>query len=204
VADTRGKILDAATELFARDGYDATSIREIAEKAGVATGLLHHHFGNKAAVLAAVSERISTWAKDYRRAKAATHVGQSLEERVRGFVHETFEMACLKPQYCRLIGMAMYSQEIWEEAGLGELLWETLAVNLGELVEEYVEAYPEAGMPAVMQTGVGVFGACLSRCLVGRDGVAADERSQRERDRAWCAAMTRIWTRLLLPVVPGP
>src|SRR5262249_34847278 len=43
----RAKVRDAALELFARQGYAATSVREIAAAAGVSPALLFHHFGSK-------------------------------------------------------------------------------------------------------------------------------------------------------------
>lgn len=43
----RARIRDAAVRLFADKGIDATSIREIAQEAGVSSGLLRHHFGSK-------------------------------------------------------------------------------------------------------------------------------------------------------------
>ncbi len=41
-------ILDAAELVFAGSGYEGAALREIAERAGVAQGLIHYHFGNKA------------------------------------------------------------------------------------------------------------------------------------------------------------
>jgi AcrR family transcriptional regulator len=43
----RARIRDAAIRLFADKGIDAASIREIAQEAGVSSGLLRHHFGSK-------------------------------------------------------------------------------------------------------------------------------------------------------------
>src|SRR5262249_45588097 len=43
----RAKVRGAALELFARNGYAATSVREIAAAAGVSPALLFHHFGSK-------------------------------------------------------------------------------------------------------------------------------------------------------------
>lgn len=43
----RDEILAAAQELFAGYGYAGTTMRMIAEKAGVAFGLVSHYFGNK-------------------------------------------------------------------------------------------------------------------------------------------------------------
>lgn len=53
-AATRGKILDAALVLFARDGYADTTVRHIARRAGVATGLLYSHFTGKEGLLRAL------------------------------------------------------------------------------------------------------------------------------------------------------
>ncbi len=44
---TRGQILDAALQIFAEKGFDATSVREIAGSVGVNHGLIRHHFTNK-------------------------------------------------------------------------------------------------------------------------------------------------------------
>lgn len=48
---TRRKITDAATELFVRDGYGATTLERIAARAGVAVQTVYFHFGNKSTVL---------------------------------------------------------------------------------------------------------------------------------------------------------
>jgi len=45
--DKKEKILVTALELFVKNGIDATSTAKIAKAAGVASGLIFHHFGNK-------------------------------------------------------------------------------------------------------------------------------------------------------------
>lgn len=52
--DTRGEIVEAAREVFAERGYQGTTLREVAQRAGVDPALLHHYFGNKAGLFAAV------------------------------------------------------------------------------------------------------------------------------------------------------
>jgi AcrR family transcriptional regulator len=47
-------ILQAATTLLANEGYANTTIRQIAEAAGVSRGLLHYYFKNKEDILARV------------------------------------------------------------------------------------------------------------------------------------------------------
>src|SRR3989442_5170623 len=49
--DKRRLILDAAVRVFARKGYHAARVGDIAEEAGVAYGLLYHYFSSKEEVL---------------------------------------------------------------------------------------------------------------------------------------------------------
>jgi len=56
--DLKKQILDTAEELFADNGYAATSIRSIAEKSGVNPALVHYYFGNKKLLLQNVLERM--------------------------------------------------------------------------------------------------------------------------------------------------
>lgn len=48
---TRTKILQAAQKLFARKGFDGTTTKDLARKAGVAEGTIFRHFSNKKAIL---------------------------------------------------------------------------------------------------------------------------------------------------------
>lgn len=50
----KARIRRAALELFARDGYEATSLRDVAAAAGVTHGLVRHHFGTKEGLQQAV------------------------------------------------------------------------------------------------------------------------------------------------------
>ena len=54
---TKESILEAARESLREQGYSATSIRAVAERAEVQLSLVHYHFGSKQAVLVAVLER---------------------------------------------------------------------------------------------------------------------------------------------------
>lgn len=52
---TRHALLAAAADLFTEHGYDRTSVRAIAERAGVNQALLFRHFGSKDALFARVA-----------------------------------------------------------------------------------------------------------------------------------------------------
>jgi AcrR family transcriptional regulator len=48
------KIIHAALELFAEEGYTATSTQKVAKAAGVSEGLIFRHFANKEGLLQAI------------------------------------------------------------------------------------------------------------------------------------------------------
>ncbi|MEH2138236.1 TetR/AcrR family transcriptional regulator [Nostoc sp.] len=54
-AQTRTRILQAAQRLFASQGFDGTTTRDLAQAAGVAEGTLFRHFPNKKAILVEVA-----------------------------------------------------------------------------------------------------------------------------------------------------
>jgi AcrR family transcriptional regulator len=55
--NTREHLVAAAKELFARDGYDATSIEAVLQRSGVSRGSLYHHFPEKKSLFDAVLVR---------------------------------------------------------------------------------------------------------------------------------------------------
>lgn len=57
-APTRPRILDAAAQVFAREGFEGASTRALAEAAGVNIATLAYHFGDKAGLYEATIERV--------------------------------------------------------------------------------------------------------------------------------------------------
>ncbi|MBT8084819.1 MAG: TetR/AcrR family transcriptional regulator [Woeseia sp.] len=55
---TQRKLLDAALQAFAENGYQGTSTRDIAERAGVHHPLITYHFKNKEQLWRAAAERV--------------------------------------------------------------------------------------------------------------------------------------------------
>lgn len=53
-ADTYDTILHVARRLFTRQGYTATSVRQIAEEAGIGKATIYHHFPDKQAIVTAL------------------------------------------------------------------------------------------------------------------------------------------------------
>jgi AcrR family transcriptional regulator len=92
--ETRSHILDIAGELFAQRGYDATSVADICEGAGVTKGAFYHHFGSKQAVFLELRDR---WLAPLDVQLALTPVeGETVPEvlqRVGAMVQAIFEVA---------------------------------------------------------------------------------------------------------------
>jgi AcrR family transcriptional regulator len=55
--NTRSRILDVAEGLFAEEGFDRVSIRDITRKARVNLAAINYHFGSKEDLIAAIFER---------------------------------------------------------------------------------------------------------------------------------------------------
>lgn len=76
--DTRRRIQDVALQLFAEQGYEKTSLREIAEHLDVTKAALYYHFKTKEDILISIAEDLSrpvdaviAWAAEQPRTLAA-------------------------------------------------------------------------------------------------------------------------------------
>lgn len=90
---TRQKVMDAARDLFDADGYEETTIRAIATKAGVSVGSVFTTFASKADILSeVVAERTTALAAELER--VAPHLRGSLTDRLSALlaVHYDFQM----------------------------------------------------------------------------------------------------------------
>ena len=54
----RRRAVHQAAKLFARDGYDQTTMQELASTMGLATGALYHYFGAKEQLLRAICDQL--------------------------------------------------------------------------------------------------------------------------------------------------
>jgi TetR/AcrR family transcriptional regulator, fatty acid metabolism regulator protein len=79
--EKRRLLLDAAVRVFARKGYHASRVGDIAEEAGVAYGLLYHYFGSKEDVLRTVFRE--TWRALIATIKSVEQAGDPPAEQLR-------------------------------------------------------------------------------------------------------------------------
>jgi AcrR family transcriptional regulator len=62
--NTRERILDVALDLFIVQGFDGTSLREIAERLGFTKAALYYHFASKDDILMALHMRLHDFGRD--------------------------------------------------------------------------------------------------------------------------------------------
>ena len=106
-SDSREKILQAAFAVLSREGYENTSIHDIAEEAGVAQGLVHYYFKSKQklvlAVLFEVCQKMNVYTAE------GTAGALAAFENFKVLLHSQPDAHSL---YIQLIGVGLHDQEI--------------------------------------------------------------------------------------------
>jgi AcrR family transcriptional regulator len=85
-AETRAGVVQAAVDCICQEGFAASSMSRIAERAGVTWGVMQYHFGDRGGLLSAVLD--AGYEHLTQRLEEIEIAGDSLEERVRGLVDE--------------------------------------------------------------------------------------------------------------------
>jgi TetR/AcrR family fatty acid metabolism transcriptional regulator len=80
-ADRRRQILEAAVKVFARKGFHASRVGDIAEEAGIAYGLVYHYFRSKEELLETIFR--TTWTEMLARVREVEEAGVPASEAVR-------------------------------------------------------------------------------------------------------------------------
>lgn len=99
-------ILDAAEALFAEQGYEATSLQEICDRAGVTRGLPTYFFGSKEALYRAVLERTFALTMTHELLRLireeAHRPGANLKEVLRIVIERLFDFLVTHPTFIRI------------------------------------------------------------------------------------------------------
>ncbi len=120
-AQTRDRIIAAATEVFARSGFHGAKVADIAERAGIAYGLVYHYFHNKDDILAAIfSER---WGEYVTYLHEVGDMDLGFREQMRRLVHFWVEMYRREPDLMTvLINEVTRSYEFLESHDIGTVM----------------------------------------------------------------------------------
>ncbi|MEN0061880.1 MAG: TetR family transcriptional regulator [Myxococcota bacterium] len=104
-AEARIRILREAERLFADQGYDGTSVQQVAEAAGVRRPTLIYHFGSKDQLRLEVLEGVlSRWKEELPRILLAS---QSGPDRFRSILETAFAFFYERPDRARLLTREM-------------------------------------------------------------------------------------------------
>lgn len=137
-AETRARIARHALALFARHGYDGTTIRMIAEDAGISQGLIYQHFAGKDVLLRELFEQSM---KDVEASFAMADAAVSPDERIAQLIHGAFRIIRGNLDFWKLsYGVRMQAAAL---AQLGDRLPQWTAMILRTL-ERHLR---EAGIP---------------------------------------------------------
>lgn len=118
--DSRDRILAAAVKLFARHGYGSTSVRMIANEAGVAQGLLYNYFDGKEGLLRAVFERGRADVAESLSASAAERTAHGEVERL---VRSALEIVDRHREFWRLSYQLRFQPDVVERMGKDMVDW---------------------------------------------------------------------------------
>lgn len=119
---TQESLLEAAALLFGEKGIDATSVADVAARAGCSVGSVYHHFRDKRALLYAVFERMSEELSATTRdaADPSRWEGASAADILRGYLEFALEIGRDRPAFKRAGQEAARSDPALRER-LGEL-----------------------------------------------------------------------------------
>jgi TetR/AcrR family transcriptional regulator, fatty acid metabolism regulator protein len=99
--DRRRLLLDAAIHVFARKGYHACRVGDIAKEAGVSHGLLYHYFGSKEEVLRTIF--LETWGQMLAAVRGIQEAGGPATDQVRKVAAVVLGSWKLNPDLIRLL-----------------------------------------------------------------------------------------------------
>ncbi len=99
--ESRKKILDAAFVLFAQQGFNNTSIAQIAREAGISKGLIYNYFEKKEDLMKAIVLEGFEQGHEFFQEMMKAPAGK---ERLRLMIEMTFDFLVEKPQFNRLMG----------------------------------------------------------------------------------------------------
>lgn len=108
-------VLDTAAELFARDGYDATTIEKIATAADIAPATFFNHFPSKEDVLREVGQDVFSRFRRLVEEQISRRV--SSVERLHGFAERSAELVHRAPDMTRRVLMAVLRSSRPGESG---------------------------------------------------------------------------------------
>ncbi|MBN1302203.1 MAG: TetR/AcrR family transcriptional regulator [Melioribacteraceae bacterium] len=128
--DTKYKIMQAAAELIARDGYHKVSVREICDAAGVTKPVLYYYFTDKEALLKELMNETAYHANELK--NKYIHPDQTLEEILRNIINLYVDFI---ENYPHLVKFSALIQSTNVPPRIRQMKLERYKVELGNFVK---------------------------------------------------------------------
>jgi AcrR family transcriptional regulator len=198
-SERTGKIVQAAVQLFARQGYHATTTREIARLAEVSENTLFRHFDHKEDLFWSALRSRSNGLK----------LRRDLVERIKGcqdpeivlpkIIELLVDTVSFKPELLRLIAVAFLELHWKTEAFCQEYLSPIFSV-ISEYVETSIKTEKVRKLDPTMVTAALVT-TVMAHAEIAR--LIGDQRQPFPGSREAASAYTKFWLDVLAPpIVP--
>ncbi len=161
---TRAALTGAATALFAEHGFHGASAQQVVRRAGVTSGALYHHFGDKRGLFRAALEAVEQGLAE--RVAAAAGAGEDPWQRLELGVAE-YLRACSEPEVRRIVlldGPSVLGWEDWHAIDAAHHLRPLAAALAASMRAGLMERRPPVPLARVL------LGALTEAGLAAADG----------------------------------
>lgn len=97
-------ILEAASNLFIRRGYEGTTMQDIAQELGISRSALYYYFKNKEEILVSLTEGLTVAAQQL--ASQVVEKGKAPDEALRELIHQHAKLILYRPVQFRVVEQA--------------------------------------------------------------------------------------------------
>lgn len=140
--ESRRAIVTAALELFARHGYEKTSVRMIAAEAGVSQGLMYNYFAGKEDLLHAI---FMQGMADIGESFTLADAGETAAEKIAALIRGSVEVAKRNQHFWRLFHALRMQPSVAEGLATEIAGWNRQVLSyLGSLLKSAGEEQPAA------------------------------------------------------------
>lgn len=153
--DTRSKILAEAYTLFLQQGFHGTSMRQIAEAAGIALGAIYNHFPGKEALFKAVFLENHPYQEILPAVMAAQ--GEDPENLVREMAHHMVAALNRRPDFLNLLFIELVEFNSIHAVELYESILPQVSESLGSLMDAWQDRLRPYSPVVLARVFVGLF-----------------------------------------------
>jgi AcrR family transcriptional regulator len=165
--ETKLRVREAAAEVFAREGYEAARLEDIARLAGIRRPSLLHHYGSKEALYVAVIE--NAFASLEGALTVAASSRGSFERRLKRVVDALLNF---EHEHRALLGVLM--RGLLEQNDIGVRLVERSFVPLVDRVEAFVKAGTAETTPRSFPTRASILQLMIAHLVRSAMGPSGD------------------------------